>query len=535
MKKRFLSLALVLIITLTMLPGATLAADATHYFPTIAAGSSHRLAIKTDGSLWAWGNNENGQLGDGTRDAKTSPAKVLDDVLAVYAVGNTSYAIKTNGELWGWGDSAKSRFANKTISGQHQFKIMDNVVNMSVSYYAGLSNYVFAVQPDGTLWTWGTENESNTFTGERAGAPTQLMTGVKQVASVGTGVIVLKADGTVWSFCDYSQEGVTRNYSALGIANGQAPTYQNPHQITSNISFISVDSGVTLLVDNDGGLWSMGYNAEYALGIGVQKAEEHAEPVRILDNVAWANAWSRVAITKNGELYAWGSKHGLANAYGITLTDMEKTAPYKYESSVAAFAAYTSSGLILKADGSLLTYSGTTKDTVLTDVKLPSAGGTATIPTQPTTPTQPEAPALVAKPTASTVLVNGENVAFDAYNIEGSNYFKLRDLAYALSGTEAGFEVGWDAANNAISLTSGTAYTPNGSEMASKGAGDKAPAATTAKIYLDGAEVSLTAYNIDGNNYFKLRDIGEAFDFNVSWDAARNTIVIATDEGYTAD
>ena len=59
-------------------------------------------------------------------------------------------------------------------------------------------------------------------------------------------------------------------------------------------------------------------------------------------------------------------------------------------------------------------------------------------------------PALVAKPTASTVLVNGKNVAFDAYNIEGSNYFKLRDLAFTLSGTEKQFDVGWDGANNMI-------------------------------------------------------------------------------------
>jgi len=151
------------------------------------------------------------------------------------------------------------------------------------------------------------------------------------------------------------------------------------------------------------------------------------------------------------------------------------------------------------------------------------------------TKTTPPAPALVAKPTASTVLVNGENVAFDAYNIDGSNYFKLRDIALTLSGTEKQFDVGWDGASNAISLTSSKPYTAVGGEMTGKGAGNKTPAPSDSKIILDGKEVRSTAYNIEGNNYFKLRDIAEAFDFSVVWDGARNTIVIDTSKGYTPE
>ncbi|MDR2360440.1 MAG: hypothetical protein LBD85_04050, partial [Oscillospiraceae bacterium] len=128
--------------------------------------------------------------------------------------------------------------------------------------------------------------------------------------------------------------------------------------------------------------------------------------------------------------------------------------------------------------------------------------------------------AAAAKPTASAVLVDGESVVFDAYNIGDNNYFKLRDLAYTLNGSPKQFEVGWDGANNAIALTSGKAYTSAGGEMEGKGAGDKTATPTTSKITLDGKEVSLTAYNIGGNNYFKLRDIGAAFDFGVDWDGA---------------
>lgn len=153
----------------------------------------------------------------------------------------------------------------------------------------------------------------------------------------------------------------------------------------------------------------------------------------------------------------------------------------------------------------------------------------------PSSSTQTAANGLTANPTASTVLVNGEKVAFDAYNINGNNYFKLRDLAYVLNGTEKQFEVGWNEAANSISLTSGKPYITAGGEMTGKGEGIKTPEPTNSAILLNDQDVSFTAYNIEGNNYFKLRDIGAAIGFGVDWDGEHNTIVIDTSKGYTAE
>lgn len=169
-----------------------------------------------------------------------------------------------------------------------------------------------------------------------------------------------------------------------------------------------------------------------------------------------------------------------------------------------------------------------------------SSGWTAPAVSAPAAPSTPAAPAqpsgVSAAPTASTVLVNGQSVAFDAYNIDDSNYFKLRDLAYVLNGTDKQFEVGWDAAANAISLTSGKAYTAAGGEMAAQESPAQAEAVrSSSKILLDGAEAALTAYTINGNNYFKLRDLGQAFDFGVGWDGEAQTISIDTSTGYTAE
>lgn len=135
--------------------------------------------------------------------------------------------------------------------------------------------------------------------------------------------------------------------------------------------------------------------------------------------------------------------------------------------------------------------------------------------------------------TASTVLVDGVQVAFDAYNIADNNYFKLRDVAAVVSGTGKQFEVDWDGDLNAINLVSGSGYTTVGGELVQGDGSAKDFVACTSTIYLNGEAVALTAYTINGNNYFKLRDLGTALDFNVSWDESANAILMDTSVGYT--
>lgn len=141
-----------------------------------------------------------------------------------------------------------------------------------------------------------------------------------------------------------------------------------------------------------------------------------------------------------------------------------------------------------------------------------------------------------AAQTVSPVIIDGQMLGFDAYNIGGNNYFKLRDLALVLRGSEKQFEVGWDGDKNAIALTSDTRYTEVGGELEYKGEGAvKTATNTSSKILLDGREIYLAAYNIEGNNYFKLRDIGELFDFEVDWDGVNSRIIVDTSKSYTPD
>lgn len=141
---------------------------------------------------------------------------------------------------------------------------------------------------------------------------------------------------------------------------------------------------------------------------------------------------------------------------------------------------------------------------------------------------------LKATPTASKVLVNGKTISFDAYTINGNNYFKLRDLAKAVNGTQKQFEVTWDGERRIINLLSNKAYTAVGGEMAPGDGNEKTPAMNSSIILKDGVELPFNAYTINGNNYFKLRDIAQSLNIGITWDEATKTIGIDTTTGYVA-
>ena len=126
-------------------------------------------------------------------------------------------------------------------------------------------------------------------------------------------------------------------------------------------------------------------------------------------------------------------------------------------------------------------------------------------------------------------LLNGTNVYLDAYNIDGNNYFKLRDIAMILNNTNRNFNIVWDGNNNAINLNINEKYIPVGGELnVSRIKTNKTPMKTDSNIFIDGNKAELKAYNIDNNNYFKLRDVLDYLDIEVIWDSSTNSILINT-------
>jgi len=134
---------------------------------------------------------------------------------------------------------------------------------------------------------------------------------------------------------------------------------------------------------------------------------------------------------------------------------------------------------------------------------------------------------VVAVPSAHNVEIDGEAVAFRAFNINDNNFFMLRDIAAALNGSAAQFSVEWDDEAQAIQLTTGEAYDGEIAEVSDAPAEQVLP--STAVIYVDGELVDLTAFNIDGNNFFMLRDLADALGFEVDWDQDTATVLIITE------
>ena len=141
----------------------------------------------------------------------------------------------------------------------------------------------------------------------------------------------------------------------------------------------------------------------------------------------------------------------------------------------------------------------------------------------------PQSTSLDITPSVHKVTVDGEEVAPQGYNINDNNYYKLRDIAYILSGTGSQFNVTWEAETDRILVTSGEAYQTVGGEMSSSVSTEiENCTPSDATVVIDGRTVSLTGYRINGNNYYKLRDIGEALDFSVDFDMDSRTVLISS-------
>ena len=135
----------------------------------------------------------------------------------------------------------------------------------------------------------------------------------------------------------------------------------------------------------------------------------------------------------------------------------------------------------------------------------------------------------VKKATAN-VSVNGNVVDMAGVLVSESNYYKIRDVAFVLATGVNRFSVSWDEERNAISITTGRKYTPVGGELSGTGSLSGAEVSyNKVTLIVNGQKKTLDAYNIDGNNYFKIRDLADIIGFTVGWDSVSGTVTIDND------
>jgi hypothetical protein len=435
----------------------------------------HSLAVTSDGSLFGWGSNTHGQLGvsqDGQKYYMNgsvkeyysdTPIKIMDGAASVAANGVYSYVIKNDGTLLAFGgdeNSGEYLIGDGTASQPTPVKVMDNVVLVS----AGGSN-VLALKADGSLFMWGDNASGEIGDGTTTAhtAPVKVMDDVVTAAEGTFHTLAVKKDGSLWAWGS--------NYGG-GLGNGTNKDSAVPVKIMGDVVSVAAGTCHSLAVKKDGSLWSWGQGVR---GFGGNKGYNYT-PEKILEDVVYVSSKQHTiyAVKADGSLWAWGDGINLGNFY---------SSPFPREA--------------------------------MNKVKAPS---------------------FAVKSTAAKVLMNGRAMTLEAYNINDNNYFKLRDIAMAINGTEKQFDVSWDGANNTISLTANKAYTPIGGELSvSEIPIQKAAVITGSRIYLDGREIQLAAYNIGGYNYLKLQDIAEALDFSVAWDEKAGAIGIDTSKTFDAE
>ena len=478
--------------------------------------------ITKSGDLYSWGYTGEGQVGNGQSGVdvyQTSPVKILSNVASVKSYDGGVAAVTKSGDLYMWGKNNFGQVGNGQ-SGVNVYqttpvKVLSNVASISLN-----SDSVAALATNGDLYCWGNNWQGRVGNGssETQTTPVKVLSDVVY-ANADRVTTAIKENGDLycWGYAEMGQVG----NGMSGIEDRQT----TPEKIMENVAMVRTQHSNTAAVTTDGDLYCWGGNEWGQIGNGTLVRQ--VTPVKVLSNVALVNLEGvrASAITKNGDLYCWGEngtgkvgngKSGF-NQYGESIV---QTTPIKVLGSVAYSMFSTDYSAAVTKNGDLYHwgYNVATPYKVLTGVKLPGA--------------VPSTPTLTATPTASKVLVDGSNVSFDAYNIAGNNYFKLRDLAKVISGTSKQFAVGYDAESKAITLNSGESYTLVGGEL-SKGDGKaKYAASTTSKIFVNGKETPFTAYNIGGNNYFKLRDVTKVFNIGVGYDNETKVITIETELDY---
>jgi len=314
----------------------------------ISAGADFTLALRNDHTVWAWGYNGSGQLGDGTTTQRTLPIQVsgLTGATAVAAGAEFSVALKSDGAVWAWGKNTAGQLGDGTTTQRTQPVQVSGLTGM-VSVMAG-DTHVLALKSDGTVWAWGDNTASDLGDGTTINRSTPVQSSLPSAMTrVGAGSSIsfaLDAAGNVWAWGSdaLGQLGV-------GFESGWV---SSPTQIGSFDSLAGVEGGLgfALGARTDGTAWSWGNNSQGQLGDAAAESRRSA-PAQIsgLGSILSLSAGSAhaLAVTTDGVVWAWGANG--SGQIGDGTLDM-RTSPTKI--SEAAFNWKTSTPRISPGTGS---------------------------------------------------------------------------------------------------------------------------------------------------------------------------------------
>ncbi|MEL1240966.1 RCC1 domain-containing protein [Flavobacterium flavipallidum] len=341
---------------------------------TISAGVNHSVALKSDNTIWAWGSNFNGQLGDGTTVTKNKPTQIntTNNWQIVVAGDFHTAAIKNDGTLWAWGDFGYREFEvsssiDKTIP--TQIGTDSNWESVSAGGY-----HTVAIKTDGTLWAWGDNTYGQLGDGTKLNKTIPIQIGTannwKTISAGKYHTIAIKTDGTLWAW------GIN---SAGQLGDDTFTDRYKPTQIGTNNNWKTISTkNHTVAIKTDGTLW--GWGANYYGQLGISTNTNKNTPTQIGSTNNWqtiaAGDYHTVAIKTDGTLWTCGQ-----NYYGElgdnTNIDKNVFTPIDTMTKCKIATAGNSFTLAIKTDNTLFAWgsnnTGKLGDATNTNKKVPTA------------------------------------------------------------------------------------------------------------------------------------------------------------------
>jgi alpha-tubulin suppressor-like RCC1 family protein len=286
----------------------------------IAAGGDHTCGIRTDGTLWCWGDNASGELGLGNHTGQDRPRQVTTPAAGGWAsiTAGTFYtcATRTGGTLWCWGDndSGALGLGPGGGAGQDLPRQVTTPARGGWAYVTAGGEDTCGIRTDATLWCWGNNWEGQLGIGNELsqGRPRQVTTpttsGWASVTTAGDHTCATRTGGTLWCWGSNSN-------GQLGL--GDHSGHDRPRQVTipTTGGWASVTAGGqdTCAIRTGGTLWCWGYGYYGQLGIGNHKGECHPQQVTVPATGGWASidatGYYTCATRADGTLWCWGSNY----------------------------------------------------------------------------------------------------------------------------------------------------------------------------------------------------------------------------------
>nr|WP_315186261.1 T9SS type B sorting domain-containing protein [uncultured Flavobacterium sp.] len=272
---------------------------------TVKSGDFHTLGIKTDGTLWAWGDNAKGQLGDGTTTNKNIPTKIgsSSDWQSIFPGELCSFAIKTDGSLWAWGINVSGILGDGSIIDKHIPTRIGNDYNWK--FVSNNAYNTLAQKNDNSIWAWG--SNSNGTLGNGTNTDSQIPVQVENETtwkSISAGALFstgIKNDGTIWAWG-------SGYFGELG--NGNLGNVNTPTQIgiLNDWTSISASNHTILAKKNDGTLWGWGLNKYGELGDATTNRSNFPKQIGTSSDwdIVGIGPGNSYGVKTDGTLWTWG-------------------------------------------------------------------------------------------------------------------------------------------------------------------------------------------------------------------------------------